>query len=222
MDKNSPVGNAVSERVSRTEHPAGERLAKGTPAEERRTEALTGENSTGEAPTAVEPKKSGGVFHEILKLVLKILIIVLIFMLAVTFLFGGTTLQTDSMTPSFEKGDRVIYYRLDKNYVATNCVAIRYNGRTEVLRVVAVAGDTVDLNENGLYINGSLQSEPDHTKETLPVPGGPKYPLKLQKGEVFLLGDNRPEAVDSRTFGQVQAKKTLGEMMTLIRSVKEG
>ena len=42
--------------------------------------------------------------------------------------------------------------------------------------------------------------------------------MKLKKGEVFLMGDNRPDAVDSRQFGPVQAKDTLGELMTVIRS----
>lgn len=47
---------------------------------------------------------------------------------------------------------------------------------------------------------------------------GVSYPLKLKKGEVFLLGDNRTESIDSRAFGPVSAKKTLGELMTVIRN----
>ena len=47
---------------------------------------------------------------------------------------------------------------------------------------------------------------------------GVSYPIKLKKGEVFLLGDNRTESIDSRAFGPVPAKKTLGELMTVIRN----
>ena len=42
--------------------------------------------------------------------------------------------------------------------------------------------------------------------------------MKLKKGEIFGLGDNRPESVDSRQFGPINAKDTQGELMTIIRS----
>ena len=51
-----------------------------------------------------------------------------------------------------------------------------------------------------------------------PIDISTSFPVKLKKGEVFLMGDNRPDAVDSRQFGPVNAKDTLGELMTVIRS----
>lgn len=165
-----------------------------------------------------EVVKKPSVLNDVLRLILKVLVIVLVFMLMFTFLFGTTKLQSNSMDPNLKEGDRVIYYRLDKNYVATNCVAFRYNGQTQVMRVVAVAGDTVDMTEDGLVINGALQSEPDPTKDTLPFKEGASFPVKLGEGEVFLMGDNRTESIDSRQFGPVKAKETLGELMTVIRS----
>ena len=179
-------------------------------------------NAVQEQPAGQPPeekaKKPPGVLNDILKLILKILVIVLVFMLMFTFLFGTSRIANDSMDPNIKEGDRIIYYRLDKNYVATNCVAFRYNNQTEVMRVVAVAGDTVDMTEDGLVINGALQSEPDPTKDTLPFKEGISFPVKLQEGEVFLMGDNRPESEDSRVFGPVKAKDTLGELMTVIRN----
>ena len=171
-------------------------------------------------PVEQPAKRPHGVLNDILRLVLKILVIVLVFMLMFTFLFGTAKVTSNSMEPNLREGDRIIYYRLDKNYVATNCVAFRYNDQTQVMRVVAVAGDTVDMTEDGLVINGALQSEPDPTKDTLPFKEGTSFPVKLKKGEVFLMGDNRPDAVDSRQFGPVNAKDTLGELMTVIRSEK--
>ena len=168
------------------------------------TEAVQEQAETVEQPA----KKPPGVLNDILKLILKILVIVLVFMLMFTFLFGTAKIAGNAMDPNIKEGDRIIYYRLDKNYVATNCVAFR------------VAGDTVDMTEDGLVINGALQSEPDPSKDTLPLDSRTSFPVKLKKGEVFLMGDNRPEAVDSRQFGPVQAKDTLGELMTVIRSEK--
>ena len=199
-------------------------MDEGSPAtrKERETSVETNingiENNIEEKTAGEVTKKSGTtLLHEVLKLLLKVLVIVLVFMLMFTFLFGTTRITNNSMEPNIKEGDRVIYYRLDKNYVATNCVAFRYNNQTQVMRVVAVAGDTVDMTEDGLVINGALQSEPDPSKDTLPFKEGVTYPIKLKKGEVFLLGDNRPESRDSREFGAIQAKDTLGELMTVIR-----
>ena len=52
----------------------------------------------------------------------------------------------------------------------------------------------------------------------MPFKEGTSFPVKLRKNEVFLLGDNRPASADSRVFGPVKAKDTLGEIMTVIRS----
>lgn len=43
-------------------------------------------------------------------------------------------------------------------------------------------------------------------------------PVTLGENEVFLMGDNRPESEDSRVFGPVKAKDTLGEVMTVLRT----
>ena len=211
MDENSPATRKVKGvSIRKTAPPGG-----GVPTE---SPPVPNKNSI-EGPAAnVSPAKGGSLLNDILKLLLKILVIVLVFMLLFTFLFGTAKVQNDSMDPNVKKGDRIIYYRLDKNYVATNCVAYQYNGQTEVMRVVAVAGDTVDMTKDGLVINGALQSEPDPTKETKLTSSSVDFPIQLQKGEVFLMGDNRPESTDSRLFGPVLAKDTKGELMTVIRS----
>ncbi|MBQ8469868.1 MAG: signal peptidase I, partial [Clostridia bacterium] len=180
------------------------------------TEELENESiAKGGTGTQSSKKPSGktSVLEDILRLILKILVIVLVFMLMFTFLFGATRLKSTAMDPNIKEGDLIIYYRLDKNYVATNCVAFRYNGQTQVMRVVAVAGDTVDMTEDGLVINGALQSEPDPTKDTLPFKEGASFPITLKEGEIFLLGDDRENAEDSRAFGAVKAEDTLGEVM---------
>ena len=54
--------------------------------------------------------------------------------------------------------------------------------------------------------------------DRMPFKEGASFPVKLGEGEVFLMGDNRTGAIDSRQFGPVKAKDTLGELMTVIRS----
>lgn len=147
----------------------------------------------------------------------KILAIAIVFLLLFTLLFGIFRYEDDSMTPSIKGGDLVLYYRIDKQYAAEDCIVLNYKGRQLAGRVVALPGDTVDITKDGLVINGATQIEDGITSETLPYKGGISYPLKVGKGEVFVLGDNRENATDSRIYGPVKTKDTKGTIMTLIR-----
>lgn len=53
------------------------------------------------------------------------------------------------MYPNIKDGDLVVYYRLDKNYTARDLTVLDYQGSRQVRRVIAVAGDTVDITEDG-------------------------------------------------------------------------
>lgn len=49
------------------------------------------------------------------------------------------------MKPAIKDGDLVMYYRLDKRFISGDVAVFKDDGRTTVGRVVAVAGDTVDI-----------------------------------------------------------------------------
>ena len=55
----------------------------------------------------------------------------------------------------------VMYYRLDKRLVSGDIAVFKKDGRTTTGRVVAVAGDTVDITKDGLMINGATQISQD-------------------------------------------------------------
>jgi signal peptidase I len=81
-----------------------------------------------------------------------------------------------------------------------------------VKRIVAREGDTVFLKDGRVYLNGRILSEPYLRT------GMPTYPyaqLKEQtftcgKDEYFVLGDNRVNSADSRTYGLVPRRDILG------------
>ena len=122
------------------------------------------------------------------------------------------------MDPAVKDGDLVIYYRLDKNYVASDLAVLQKQGKTQVRRVVGIDGDKIDINrDNGLEINGYPQQEDNIYTETLPVVGKTKFPLTVGTEQVFVLGDNRKYAVDSRTYGCVDKSDTKGKVIAVIR-----
>ena len=156
--------------------------------------------------------------EDLLFLVAKIAIIALFLVIIFTFLFGIKLIKDDSMYPGLRDGDLVIYYRMQKNYVQGDLIAIKKDGKTDFRRVIAIEGDTVDINhDNGLEINGYPQQEKLIEGETLPVVDATEFPLTVGPEQVFVLGDNREYSVDSRTYGCVDKADTQGRIITVIR-----
>ena len=121
------------------------------------------------------------------------------------------------MSPAFKEGDLAIYYRLQKNFQASDAVVIEKDGEFQIRRIVAKAGDEVDITEDGLKINGYLQQENEIYSETLPYVEGIGFPITLGQDEYFVLGDNRTNAKDSRVYGVVKKEEIKGIVMTLLR-----
>jgi signal peptidase I len=85
-------------------------------------------------------------------------------------------------------------------------------------RVVAVAGDTVDITKDGLKINGAEQISQDIYFDTTQFKSGVDFPLTVKEGQVFILGDNRPKASDSRIYGCIDLKDIRGKVIAIIRN----
>ena len=155
--------------------------------------------------------------QDIVYLLIKIAVIVIIAVLLFTFMFGVHRVIDISMQPAIQDGDIVVFYRLDKAYVASDVLMVRYNGEQQTRRVVAVAGDIVDITEDGLLVNGSRIQESNIQEETLRYEEGISFPLTVKAGQVFVLGDGRERSIDSRLYGAVEAKDTLGKVMMVVR-----
>ncbi|MGM9948266.1 signal peptidase I [Floccifex sp.] len=156
--------------------------------------------------------------QEIKDFVLKIGLLAIVFTVLFGFCFGFMANPDDSMSPAYCEGDLVFYYRLDRNYTANDTVVLKYNDRTIVRRVIAVEGDTVDINEDGnVLVNGFVQQESHVFTKTFPYKEGITFPVTLQEGEVFLLADNRDNAQDSRIFGPVKKSEIKGSVILVCR-----
>ena len=154
---------------------------------------------------------------DVLSLLLKIAVILTVVLLAFTFMFGLCRYTEASMAPAVKDGDLVLYYRLDKTYAAGDVLLLTFQGQKQVRRVVATAGDTVDITEDGLMINGALQQEPEIYQQTQRYAEGATFPLTVGEGQVFVLGDARENATDSRVYSAVDIKDTMGKVITILR-----
>ena len=87
-----------------------------------------------------------------------------------------------------------------------------------VCRVIAVAGDTVDISdERGLSVNGNTQIEPKIFYATRPYEDQIEFPIVLGEGEYFVLADYRNGGADSRYFGPVKQEEIQGIVITILR-----
>ena len=100
------------------------------------------------------PRQETTLGEDIFQLLLKIVLIILAVILVFTFMYGMARINDVSMKPAIKDGDLVMYYRLDKRFVSGDIAVFKKDGRTTTGRVVAVAGDTVDITKDGLMING--------------------------------------------------------------------
>ena len=157
------------------------------------------------------------IWRELGGLGLKIAVICLGFVMIFTFFYGFHRNADPDMSPMVRTGDLVLFYRLDRDYAIGDLLLLDFQGERQVRRVVARGGDTVDILEGALIINGAAQQEPDIFEETWRYENGVSFPLTVGGGQVFVLGDAREGATDSRVYGPVDTEDTLGTVITVLR-----
>lgn len=170
-----------------------------------------------ENKSPADGKKRNRLREDILFLLAKILVFALVLILMFKFVFGFVRVRDMSMKPAIMEGDLVLYYRMQKNFTAGDLLAVEKNGKTEIRRVAAVAGDTVDINESGLIVNGNLQQESNIYTKTQAYMEGITFPVTLTGDEVFVLGDKRDSAEDSRIYGPVSSSAAKGKVVAVFR-----
>ena len=78
-----------------------------------------------------------------------------------------------------------------------------------IKRVIAVPGDTIDIKDGYVYVNGEKLEEPYVKGRTFARNGS--YPVTVPPDKVFVLGDNRENSSDSRNIGFIDQKRIKGK-----------
>ena len=90
--------------------------------------------------------------------------------------------------------------------------------RYYVKRIIALPGQTVDLVNGKVYVDGEELDEPYYSGITQSIDAAVEYPVTVEDDMVFVMGDNRPHSKDSRSseLGQVPFEAVLGKSQVRI------
>lgn len=172
---------------------------------------------SGEHANSKEPS----IVRKIGSFVLVIALIVLASFLLRTFVFQAYQIPSGSMENTIDTGDMVFsekltYYGSDPQQGEIVTFADpEVPSRTLIKRVIATGGQTVNLQDGHVYVDGVQLDEP-YTE------GKPSYPLEtaygtsitypytVPEGEIWVMGDNRTNSQDSRYFGSVPVSNVTG------------
>lgn len=102
-----------------------------------------------------------------------------------------------SMSDTLMDGDIVVALN-NSNYKTGDIIAFYYNNNILIKRVIATAGDWVDIDENGnVYVNDVMLEEPYLTEKAL-GDCNITLPYQVPDGRNFVMGDHRATSIDSR------------------------
>lgn len=92
-----------------------------------------------------------------------------------------------------------------------------------IKRVIGVEGDLVEIKGCEVLVNSKIISEPYLDKAVLsrPTPTDrcrvvDMKPITVPKNQLFVMGDNRPESFDSRSFGTIPEKLVIGRAFAIV------
>lgn len=139
------------------------------------------------------------------------LIGILLFCSSCTSGFRTFKIPTEGMSPTIKKGDWFIATPTEE-IKRGDIIVFKYPKDTSiwyVFRVVGLPGETVELKDNKVLVNGNLIDEayvlPENNKSKVK-----EGVYQVQIANFFVLGDNRDNSADSRFWGTVPEELIYG------------
>ncbi len=147
------------------------------------------------------------------------------------YLFVGQLLEVsgDSMHPTLVDGEQIIAEKVSmavKPLERDEIVIFRHpekQDRLLIKRVIGLPGDVFRFEDGIVVLNGEPLLEPylvdaGHTFGSDVYNNGEDY--SIQDGSYLLLGDNREESADSRSFGTIKQDLILGRALLVYHPIK--
>ena len=150
----------------------------------------------------------------------------LFIMILLTFVGRTMGVENTSMMPTLHDSDRMIirsiFYTPAPNDIIVFSTQSFEDGASLVKRVIALAGDTVDIDfDRGIVYRNGLALEEPFVNSQSNLRGDVMFPQVVPEGHVFVLGDNRNSSADSRnsSIGHIDEREIIGRVVALITPI---
>ena len=160
-----------------------------------------------------KPKRTATSF--MIEFFIKVGVTAIIVAVLLTFISGVYVNHSNSAYPMIKDGDLCITYK-HANLVKGDEIAYVRDGKIKFGRIVAVAGDTIDISEDTITVNGMGVFE-DTVYPTTSEGSSISYPYIVSADTVFVLNDYRDDITDSRTYGSIPLSDTKGKVVLVLR-----
>lgn len=174
----------------------------------------------------IDGKTKKGWKRELIEWIQSLGIAIVIVLLLTNFVFRFVVVSGNSMEPTLHNNNRLFVYRLGYEPQNGDIIVFEPRGAQNqyyVKRVIALEGQTVDIREGEVYVDGvQLQEEYIAAKIMTEYPG--QYPKTVPQDCVFVLGDNRNASRDSRDengVGMVHEDTIVGKALFRIFPFQE-
>ena len=162
--------------------------------------------------------------QEITDWIKHILIAVVVGLLLVVFVVQRNEVVGSSMEPNLMSQDQLLVQKISKlfssgiNYgdiITIDAKGLPYhNGDNNIIkRVIGLPGDFIEIKDGYVYRNGERVEEIYLNNVDTSERKTEYSKVLLGEDEFYILGDNRPVSLDSRTFGPVERKRIVGEVL---------
>ena len=166
--------------------------------------------------------------REITRWISDVAIVLALALFVVHFLGNRYTIMGNSMSPVLENGNVVFINELCYNFLEPARLDVVLfesaddESRTFVKRIIGLPGETVQIVDGAVLIDGEAASLPDGL-DLAAIPGLAKDPVTLEENEYFMLGDNRDSSEDSRfvNVGKVNRSQIVGKIWLRVSPLSE-
>jgi len=155
--------------------------------------------------------------NEVWEWIKSVLVAVILALVIRAFLIEVFLVQGQSMLPTLRDRERLVVSKIQYYFrqpLPGEIVVFKATDERDFIkRVIAVAGDEVRIESEGVYVNGELIEEPYVLQNASDIFG----PVTIPEGSVFVMGDNRNNSLDSRhpSVGLVSLARLKGKAMVV-------
>ena len=165
------------------------------------------------APNSIQPTNSEAEpaphHSNLLREIIETALLTAIIFLIVNLVIGRFRIEQVSMEPTLHEGEYVIVDKV--SYLLHppergDIIVFKHPGEDLIKRVIGLPGETIEIREGRVYINGAALDEP-YLVEPIQRPTSAQ---QIEAGHYFVMGDHRNNSSDSRVFGAIPAGDIIG------------